>query len=152
MFCAYIFAEHKKHKTIRSPKINFFIAMPPSIILTSTRVNCNLFQRLLHKFNIVNGFARPLQIIFMDLPRISLDVVLVHAYVLARVKRIMYLYNHNICFSSKSIFIIYFLIFILIYSSKNYPPYYNSKEGIFFIKFIYLDSIYSDKLNLFTNS
>ena len=148
MFCAYTFAEHKKHKTIRSPKINFFIAMPPSIILTSTRVNCNLFQRLLHKFNIVNGFVRPLLIIFIDLPRIMIYIVLVHAYVLARVKRIMYLYNHNICFSSKLIFIIHFSIIFFLYSSKNYPPYDNSKEGIFYFLLINVYNLIY--FNLFT--
>lgn len=122
--------------------------MPPSIILTSTRVNCNLFQRLLHKFNIVNGFDEALQIIFMDLPRISLNVILVHAYVLARVKRIMYLYNNNICFSSKSIYIIHFSIIFFLYNSKNYPPYDYSKEGIFhFLLINVYNLIY---FNLFT--
>ena len=112
--------------------------MPPSIILTSTRVNCNLFQRLLHKFNIVNSFVRPLLIIFMDLPRIMICIVLVHAYALARVKRFLYLHNYNICFSSKSIFIIHFSIIFFLYNSKNYPPYDYSKEGIFFSYQVYL--------------
>lgn len=79
---------------------------------------------------------------------ISLEMFLVHAYVLALVKRIMYLHNYNICFSSKLIFIIHFSIIFFLYNSKNYPPYDNSKEGIFhFLLINVYNLIY---FNLFT--